>query len=239
MGLLHRQSGNRRTIYLTPGTYDIYQMYLDYYGADFWTDYTGYAGTTDMFNAGLWINNLRLIGQGGVKFVFSGASSEAVKLNFAAFVLSGEASIENFTIDIGENKIRNAIHDDFAYNGSVIRYENITFDGTPYRDVVIAGGFRLGCSYTFKNCVFVNNDNIEDISYHSHATGATPNRLVISNCLGSKECVFKWYGTGAEINDVIVNNSQFSKIYKRAHTSEPHEIDNINLVKFLCVETNP
>lgn len=239
MGLLHRQSGKRRTIYLTPGTYDIYQMYLDYYGADFWSEYTGYAGTSDMFNAGLYINNLNLIGQGGVKFVFSGTSSEAVQLNFAAFVLSGEASIENFTIDIGENKIRNAIHDDFAYNGSVIRYENITFDGTPYRDVVIAGGFRLGCSYTFKNCVFVNNDNIEDISYHSHATGTTPNRLVISNCLGSKECVFKWYGTGAEINDVIVNNSQFSRIYKRAHTSEPHEIDNINLVKFLCVETNP
>lgn len=239
MGLLHRQAGQRRTIYLTPGTYDIYQMYLDYYGADFWSEYTGYAGTTDMFNAGLYINNLRLIGQGGVKFVFSGASTEAMKLNFAAFVLSGEASIENFTIDIGENKIRNAIHDDFAYDGSVIRYENITFDGTPYRDVVIAGGFRLGCSYTFKNCIFVNNDNIEDISYHSSGTGTIANRMVISNCLGSKECVFKWYGTGSEINEIIVNNSQFSKIYKRAHTSEPHEIDNINLVKFLCVETNP
>jgi len=239
MGYLHRLSGQRRTIYLQPGTYDIYQMYLDYYGANFWSDYAGYSGTSDLFNAGLYINNLHLIGEGGVKFVFSGTTSEAIQLNFASFVLSGEASIENFTIDIGENKIRNAIHDDFAYNGSVIRYENITFDGTPYRDVVIAGGFRLGCSYTFKNCIFVNNDNIEDISYHSHATGTTANRMVISNCLGSKECVFKYYGTGTEINEVIVNNSQFSKIYKRAHTSEPHEIDNINLVKYLNVETNP
>ena len=239
MGLLHRQAGQRRTIYLTPGTYDIYQMYLDYYGADFWTNYTGYSGTSDMFNAGLYINNLHLIGQGDVKFVFSGTSTEAMQLNFASFVLSGEASIENFTIDIGENKIRNAIHDDFAYEGSVIRYENITFDGTPYRDVVIAGGFRSGCSYTFKNCIFVNNDNIEDISYHSAGSGTIANRMMISNCLGSKECVFKWYGTGTVINECIVNNSQFSKIYKRAHTSEPHEIDNINLVKYLNVETNP
>lgn len=239
MGLLHRQTGTRRTIYLTPGTYDIYQMYLDYYGADFWSNYAGYSGTSDIFNAGLFVNNLRLIGQGGVKFVFSGTTTEAIQLNFASFVLSGEASIENFTIDIGENKLRNAVHDDFAYDGSVIRYENITFDGTPYRDVVIAGGFRLGCSYTFKNCIFVNNDNIEDISYHSSGTGTVANRMMISNCLGSKQCVFKWYGTGTEINEVIVNNSQFSKIYKRAHTSEPHEIDNINLVKFLNVETNP
>lgn len=239
MGLLHRQAGNRRTIYLTPGTYDIYQMYLDYYGASFWSEYAGYSGTSDMFNAGLFVNNLRLIGQGGVNFVFSGTTTEAIQLNFAAFVLSGEASLENITIDVGENKIRNAIHDDFAYDGSVIRYENITFDGTPYRDVMVAGGLRIGCSYTFKNCIFINNDNIEDISYHSHASSDVPNRVLISNCLGSKECVFKWYGTGTNPNQVIVNNSQFSKIYKRAHTSTPHEIDNIDLTKYLCVETNP
>lgn len=220
-----------RTIILENGTYDVYQMYLDYFGVDFWSNYTGYLGNPEPFTAGLVINNQQLIGQGAVIFTFSGVTTANIQANFSMFAPMAGGSLENVIIDIGNDKMRYAIHDDFAYQGSIIKYKNLIISGTPHANALIGAGFHLGCHYEITDCVFDNGGG-EDIAYHSHALGTTPSKIVISNCYGTKEVVFRWYGTGTAKNQCIVNNCKFSKIWKKAHDQTPNDEDNINLIKY-------
>lgn len=236
IGLLKKYNNNNRTIFLRNGTYDIYQMYLDYYGLDYWSNYVGYLGEPDIFTTGLWIDSTHLHGLGAAKFVWGGPAITNVQNYFSFFALSGESSIENIIIDIGSDKVRYAIHDDFAYAGSELKYRNIIFSGSAHMNAIMGCGFHDGCVYEIEGCVFNDHAGTEDISYHSNAGSVACSHITVSNCYGHKKLIFRWYGTGTDTNQCIVNNCKFESITKEAHFVAPNDIDNINLIKYLNEE---
>lgn len=225
-------------ILLENGDYDVYQMYIDYYGSDFWSNYEGYNGVADPFYKGVYVQNANLIGNGNAVFRFSGTTTNAIKQYFSLIAPAGRVKIDSIMMDVGTQKLRYAVHDDVDPTnnkwGVNIEYHNIVFRGTPDSNGLIGAGFRNGGNYKIDNCVFLENNNPYDISYHSHLIGSVPSKITISNCYGEKACSFAYYGSGTEPNTCIVNNCEFGEISKRAISGAT--IDNMNLIKFRCTE---
>lgn len=226
---------------LTDPVYNVYQEYLDYYGASFWDDYTGYAGQTDMFTAGLWLTGNRKIkgtGSNKVRFQYDG-NNNAVKTDFALFAFYPQYStveISDFTMLF--SGIRYAVHDDFAPINAHIIMDGIVFDGTPYSSAVIGAGLGINSTYIIRNCVFLGNSKIYDISYHGSTNALTTNRckIYVSNCYGSKTCAFRWYGPSELTSDCIVNNSKFAAIVCQAYDADQPNA-NMRLIAY-CNETD-
>lgn len=225
-------------ILLENGDYDVYQMYIDHYGSDFWTNYEGYNGVADNFYKGLFVQNVNLIGNGNAVFRFSGTTTNAIRQYFSLIATAGRTKIDSIIMDVGTQKLRYAIHDDYDPTdnkwGVDIQYHNIVFRGTPDSNGLIGAGFRNGGNYKINNCVFLDNNNPYDISYHSHVTGTVPAKITVSNCYGTQACSFAYYGSGTEPNTCVVNNCEFREISKRAISGAT--IDNMNLIKFRCTE---
>ena len=219
-----------KTLYLDSGLYDLYQMYIDYYGDNYWTNYNGY--TSDPFSEGLLIDGINLVGTGKTIFRFTGSTTTAIQNYMSFFVLKGNASLENIQINLGNDKLRYAIHDDSSGDDSRILMRNIVILGTPHYQSQIGGGCGRGTYHMIENCIFGDNSADYDITYHSNSQGGNRDTIQIANCFGSKKCSFWWYGIGTEKNYCIVQNSKFSQILKEASTQTPHDVDNITLYKY-------
>lgn len=224
-----------KVLYMDSGVYDLYQMYIDYYGANYWTNYAGY--TLDPFSEGLYVDGLTLIGSGKVIVRFTGTETAAIQQYFSPFVFKGNAHIENIQINIGNDKLRYAIHDDSSGDDSRIYMKNLVILGTPHLQSLIGGGCGRGTYHMIENCIFGDNSKDYDITYHSNSQGGNRDTIQIANCFGTKKCSFWWYGIGTEKNYCIVQNSKFSQILKEASTQYPHDVDNINLYTY-CNETD-
>jgi hypothetical protein len=240
----------RTKLILAPETFDIYQEYIDEYGADYWKNYPGYSSSTDYFARGLWSEDGRRIqGQAGTKiqFHYSGNNS-MVRSEFSVFANgtmtdSAATASNNLTelsdVEIEYSGCRYAIHDDFSSNSVTIHWNNIVFNGTSATTGAIGGGLGINCEYLIENCLFINNNTTRDLWYHNRNTASDIRcKITITGCYGSKECDFFWLGSNPIPTPCVVSNCRFSKIQATPHDSSTI-VENMVLYKFNNTELNP
>ncbi|HFI0250062.1 TPA: hypothetical protein ACGOUS_001099 [Streptococcus suis] len=233
-----KATDNTVEVYVRRGTYDIFAEYAKVYGSDFWTNYTGYAGKTDVFMRGLWVNGGRKIifEPGAVVTAVYEGTNEGILHQFAPFATGGNGALIN--LHLKYKNTHYAVHDDFATGPGTMLYQNCIFDGDAKDRDVIGAGVGLNNTYIFDSCVFLGN-NYRDITYHGNAGGPAKNLIVVKNCFGSNRCQFNWYGTSDEVTTCIVHGSSFGKIVCQAHGWTPNDKVNMRLVQWNNTETNP
>ena len=205
------------------GTYDMAQEYIDYYGSGFWDDYTGYAGISDEFYAGYWVQNCKLTFLPRSKVVFNNTyQNTAIASYFSVFATAENAEIDGATVEF--SNLRYAIHDDYAELPGHTRFANCTFTGTPYANAVIGAGCRNNNTYLIENCVFLGNNGLHDISYHNSSGSTAKNHIVIRNCYGSRRCAFRWMGNSQQVTVCVVSACHFGEIVCQPYdSSAPYE----------------
>lgn len=231
-----KNTDDRTAIKVLKGTYDIYSEYENYYGVDFWTNYSGYATSTDNFTRGLWLGSGRKIfGENGAKLTFSNPKTNSnISAYFSIFANDNDVIIENLIIDIGYRCVRYAIHDDFQPTKGYVIFKDIMFIGTPSTGAVIGAGLGVDVNYIIDNCIFCDNGGEYDISYHGNTNKKiTDNqcKITVKNCFGDKKCWFGWYGTSLSTSYCIVHNSHFSEVLCSA-CNENQTNENMTLVSY-------
>lgn len=219
------------------GTYDLAQEYTNYYGADFWTNYTGYVGSDDPFLRGLWISNGREIefDQRAIVTFLPNVENANIASYFCPFAIGYNAKITGLTLKY--SGCRYAVHDDFATAPGKNEYVNCRFDGNPSSGAVIGAGCGSNNTYIVDGCVFLNNNGTYDISYHNGSGSYNKNLIVVKNCYGTKKCAFRWYGNSELITDCIVSACKFGSIECVAHSYTPNDKENMKLYSF-CNEVS-
>ena len=239
-----KSTNDRVKVRVLAGTYDLVHEFREYYGDDFFINYNGYdAHQNDHFYKGMWINNGRVIefdSKAKVIFNYNG-ENDSVKSQFSVFSMGYNATIRG--LNLVYSGCRYAIHDDFArlngeYHSGTNVIENCTFDGNPYFPAVIGGGFGNDNEYIIRNCLFLNNSQNNDVTYHNTYYGNAKSKLIIENCYGNKDCKMFWYGSSELISDCIVTNSKFNSISCVAHSYEPNTNENIRLFAWNNITTN-
>lgn len=214
------------------GTYNIVDEYEDFYGSSFWTNYAGYAGSTDYFLRGLWINNGREIEfepQANVVFDYSG-NNQNVATYFSVFATGFNATIKNLRCQFN-NKCRYAIHDDQGWSPGVNLIENCIFDGTSGYGCTIGGGMGANNSYIVRNCLFLNNTGERDLSYHNSGGSTAQNTLYVEGCYGNSACKILYHGTSTKKTYCMVHDNHFGSIVKEANT-QSSTVDNMELISW-------
>lgn len=206
-------------VYVENGTYNIVDEYKSIYGADFWSNYDGYANhANDPFYRGLWISDNRVIefdAWAKVVWDYDGANTSVNGL-FSVFATGQNATIINAHVIFNSN-CRYAIHDDYAAFGGTNKFIRCIFNGTSSNGTTIGGGCGHRNTYVVKDCLFLN-DGTYDISYHN-TSGLGINHIVVTGCNGGGQLKFGWYGDSTEITECIASNNKFGSIVCVAHNS--------------------
>lgn len=228
------------------GTYNLHDEYIEFYGSDFWVNYTNYANhTDDPFYRGLHLEpGRKLFGDANTVVAFDSGTNQvsadvAPYWSLLAPTWNCEAHNIHFKSPV-ESTVRYIVHDDFApIDGfGTTLYQDCTFDGSCYAKAQIGGGLGTDMFYKFDNCRFINNVYIHDISYHSRSSNydIPPCKVIVSNCFGTQRCAFRWMGKSTNISYCTVNNSKFNTI-----VCIPYDVNatvkNIELVEFNNTQT--
>lgn len=231
---LKEVNGKGKTLRLAAGTYDADQMYKDYYGNDFWDNYTGREGVSDRFYHGIWLNHTNIDGMGGATFVFNNNHNDYVKNEWSMFAVYDDVTIKNLTIELGDRKMQYGIHDDYGGHNT-IKFKNIIFNGVPHNGSVIGAGLPSAASsvHVIDSCVFTGEGHLYDISYHGGGEQVASSTVIVKNSYGKTGVGFRWYGTGDAVNTCIVSNSKFPVIESVPHSVAPHDINNMNLIEYM------
>lgn len=218
-----------KNIYFAEGDYDIIAIYEDYYGADFFTNYTNYS--SDMLCRGLPVyRNTKMTFSPNARFTchYTGANAN-VRQNFSAFAFENEVTFDGLWIEA--SGIRNVIHDDFdgGYVGkTVIKNCHIKHDY-----IIIAGGFGLHELTEIYNNYFERTDTttqVFDISYHNYASANAQSELIVKDNYFSKGVSIRYYGASTLISDCLIsNNSMANDIEYRAENSSA-TIENVRVL---------
>lgn len=230
--ILHAMKENENRILkilVYGGTYNIEQEYLDYYGHNYFVNYTGYLGTTDRFDRGL---NLKdgdqIIGIGNVELTFTyTGDNDLVKEWFSLLNTSQNNLVKNLKLTITNNSCRYGIHDDFAYGPGNNVFTGNTFRGTSYLNTFMGCGFGGSNNYLIEDCIFENAGDL-NIAYHSSLTTANKCRIIIKDSIGNGNVRFNAIGDSNDVALAIVNNCRFNSITK----IQDGIIDNIRLETF-------
>jgi len=213
------------------GVYNVVDEYKAYYGNDFFENYTGYSDSdTDDFLKGLWLEDvtLEMDANAIVLYDYDGDNT-TVGDQFSVFSVGKNIEMIGGQIRVENQMCRYMIHDDFKnWNTGSNIYRNIIFDGNVRSSAVIGGGCGRQNTYIVEGCVFLNNSRPYDISYHNNGNNGI-NFLDVHGCYGNAQCAFRWYGTGTDMTTCIAHDNHFGSIVCEAHTSAPHDIENMRM----------
>lgn len=225
-----KESGAKR-IKVLGGTYNVVNEYKAYYGDDFFDNYTGYSQSdTDDFLKGLWLEDvtLEMAANAVILFDYDG-DNVTVGEQFSVFSVGKNIEMSGGQIVVRNQMCRYMIHDDFKnWNPGTNVYRNIIFVGNVRSSAVIGGGCGRQNTYIIDGCVFLNNTRPYDISYHNNGNNGI-NFIDVHGCYGNSQCAFRWYGTGTDVTTCIAHDNHFGSIVCEAHTSTPHDIENMQL----------
>lgn len=215
-------------IYLHGGAYDIISDYMDYLGADYFDNYTGYSSGGNNLGRGLPLyRNTRLTcsPQAEISCNYTG-SNPLVKANFCAIALESNVTLDGATITC--SGVRDVIHDDFDnnYNGTtIIRNCHIR---TPLRS--IAGGMSTGGLYIIENNIFDTSSSAQDVTYHNNFLAGSLCRLIIKNNYLRNQLSLRWYGSSELVTKILTTGNSFQKPIETRAENSTATIVNISVV---------
>lgn len=220
-----------KDIYFADGNYDIIAIYEDYYGGDFFANYTNYS--SDALCRGLPVYQ-------GTKMTFSPnarftcnytGSNTYVRQNFSAFAFEGGVTFDGLYMTA--SGIRNVIHDDFDNNfvgKTTIKNCHIVHDY-----IIIAGGMALHEIVEIYNNYFERTDtttHVFDISYHQNGASGAQSELIIKDNYCSKGISIRYYGPSTLITDCLVSNNSMANDVEYRAENETATIENMRVLKW-------
>lgn len=210
---LKEHEGEGVTFHVHTGVYDLVAEYVEEYGADYFDNYSGYAGSDDVFDRGLNLcNGASLVGIGNVEIAFRyTGNNEAVKKHFAPINTTQNNTVENISLSIGDACCRYGIHDDFADDEGTNVFRNCCFSGESYLNTFMGCGFGMKNTYIIEGCVFEDAGGL-NIAYHNNVNAGAKNKLIIKDCHCNGGIRGGMYGASTEISLMIVTNCKASGI---------------------------
>ena len=231
------------------GIYNIYQEYKEYFGTDYWNNYTGYSNLSDPFDRGLWMGKGRVIegeSQTLIKFQITDALSttalNAIKTYFSIIAdVADDNALINLTFE-GDGNLRYLIHDDFTgyvtqiAHGTML-YQNCIFKGTTNTRSYIGGGTGRYNTYIVKDCIFLSDPTMSrDAFWHNNVNGDSFVRIFVNGCYGSKKLTFMHNGASTKVSECYVSNCKFSEIGVENANGNQYSNENMSLTKWNCIE---
>lgn len=229
-GILYATTFMDSTVYVKTGEYDLVSEFEDYYGSDFFTNYS----SSDVKGIIL-KNRVNVIfdTRAHVTFNYTGNNNN-VKSIFSPF----NSGVYGFTLDnlqLEASNCRYNIHDE---RGSATDgYKNVYKNCSLYLDnsgntgwsskQCIGGGLGANGDIVVENCIFesigISDSGYGIVSWHNSASNTAKSNIVISGNYFKGKGTFRlsWYGKSTDITNALVSNNSFgSAIQSRAETSD-------------------
>ena len=229
LGALLANQGDTRVLVL-PGTYDVHDEYIRQYGSEYFTDYTGYAGSADKFDAGLYLyGGCELIGIGEVNITFDyQGDNDNVRKYFSPLNTTQNNVVENINFHIGDGSCRYIIHDDFASEGGTNIFRSCTFDGASHLTTSMGCGMGAANTYIIEGCCFTGNTGI-DIAYHNGFEDGV-NKVIVRDCHCTGAIRGAHYGPSVNKSKMIVSGCKATRVYLIHGDEATYPNENIELV---------
>lgn len=211
---------------------DMYQEYVDHYGADFFTNYTGYDGSSDYNLRGYNLkfgDKLIADHRSSIKWTYDN-SNDKVCTYFSPLNMTMNNYVKDLYIKITDGSCRYIVHDDFAWGKEGINhYDNCKFEGKSKFEQGIGGGFGFNSTYLIDTCKFINCGP-DALTYHVNSGTGGKNKYIVKDTYLTPGSSIRgtYYGTSTEVSEMTVTGCRADKIYVKAHTIDGTS-PNINL----------
>lgn len=229
-GILYATESMDSTVYVRAGVYDLISEFEDYYGTDFFTNYS----SSDI--KGIILKNRVSVifdTQAHVSFNYTGDNNN-VKSFFSPFN-SGAYGFTLDNLDLKASNCRYNIHDERASNtdGYKNTYKNCSLYIDNSKNTAwssrqcIGGGLGTNGNIIVENCIFESiglpDTGYGVVSWHNSKSSKAKNNMTISGNYIKGKGTFRlsWYGNSKDISVALVNNNSFgSAIQSRAETND-------------------
>ncbi|GAB6688842.1 hypothetical protein BOVMAS28_11150 [Streptococcus uberis] len=211
---------------------DMYQEYIDYYGADFFINYTGYDGSSDYNLRGYNLkfgDKLIADHRSSIKWTYDN-SNDKVCTYFSPLNMTMNNYVKDLYIKITDGSCRYIVHDDFAWGKEGINhYDNCKFEGKSKFEQGIGGGFGFNSTYLIDTCKFINCGP-DALTYHVNSGTGGKNKYIVKDTYLTPGSSIRgtYYGTSTEVSEMTVTGCRADKIYVKAHTTDGTS-PNVNL----------
>lgn len=211
---------------------DMYQEYVDHYGDDFFTNYTGYDGSSDYNLRGYNLkfgDKLIADHRSSIKWTYDN-SNDKVCTYFSPLNMTMNNYVKDLYIKITDGSCRYIVHDDFAWGKEGINhYDNCKFEGKSKFEQGIGGGFGFNSTYLIDTCKFINCGP-DALTYHVNSGTGGKNKYIVKDTYLTPGSSIRgtYYGTSTEVSEMTVTGCRADKIYVKAHTIDGTS-PNINL----------
>jgi len=191
------------------GTYDIIAEYEAYYGSDYFDNYIDYA-QGDMFDAGIWLQNINLKFSPGAKVVckYTGDNTN-VPDYFCAFATGNNVTIDGLVLD-SEN-LRYGIHADFNSGTDDTFFIVKNCDLKHYKNELsmqaIGAGFGVHVTWLIENTIFRSAGGSDKVfRVHNNVSSSAQSKLIVKDCYIDGDGYFKFnsYSTSTLQSMVLV-----------------------------------
>lgn len=229
-GILYATTFMDSKVYVNSGEYDLVSEFEDYYGSDFFTNYS----SSDVKGIIL-KNRVNVIfdTKAHVTFNYTGGNNN-VKSMFSPF----NSGIYGFTLNnlhLEASNCRYNIHDErgLATDGYKNVYKNCSLyldnsKNTGWRSKqCIGGGLGANGNIIVENCIFESIGIAESgyaiVSWHNSASSIAKSNIVFSGNYIKGKGTFRlsWYGGSTNITTALVNNNSLgATIESRAETND-------------------
>lgn len=229
-GILYATTFMESTVYVRSGEYNLVSEFEDYYGSDFFANYS----SSDV--KGIILKNRVSVifdTKAHVTFNYTGDNNN-VKSMFSPF----NSGVYGFTLDnihLEASNCRYNIHDE---RGSATDgYKNVYKNCSLYLDnskntgwnskQCIGGGLGTNGNIIVENCIFesigIAKSGYAIVSWHNSASSIAKSNIVFSGNYIKGKGTFRlsWYGGSTNITTALVNNNSLgSAIESRAETND-------------------
>lgn len=184
-----------KNLIVEAGTYDIISEYQSHYGATYFDDYIDYA-QGDVFDAGIWLQNINVKFSAGAKVVCKYTGNNAnVPLYFSAFATGNNVEIDGLVLD-AEN-LRYGIHADYNSGTDETFFRVKNCDLKHYKNSTsmqaIGAGFGRHVFWEIENTIFRSaGGNHIVFRVHNNVNSDAQSKLIVKDCYIDGDGYFKF-----------------------------------------------
>lgn len=218
------------------GEYDVIEEYKSYYGTSYFDNYVNYS-TSNVFDRGLWLEDIEIIFSPGSKVVchYTGNNNN-VKAYFSPFSCGNNVIIDGLVLDA--SNCRYGIHPDFntGANRSYMTIKNCDLKHykSDSNEQCIGSGFGINVDWLVENTIFRSVKENIVFRVHNNAADNAQSRLTIKNCYIDGEGYFKFnhYSTSTKKSKIIVSGCSYITEPVVDFETADYNVENIELIKF-------
>lgn len=230
----HCYDNGIRNLVVEAGTYDLIAEYEAYYGNDYFDNYIDYA-QGDMFDAGIWLQNINVKFSPGAKVIckYTGDNTN-VSDYFSAFATGNNVTIDGLVLD-AEN-LRYGIHADFNSGTDETFFTVKNCDLKHYKNSTsmqaIGAGFGVHVDWMIENTVFRSAGGSDKVfRVHNNVSSSAQSKLIVRDCYIDGDGYFKFNSYSTSTLQTIVQVCGCS--YKSAPVvgkETPESSDNVTML---------